>query len=384
VSRNPLSALALGLLAAPALGDAWDWNLNVNAEAGYDDNWNLSVKDPVDGYRIRITPDVFLRWETDRAMVEADVGVRLERYFADIADDRIDRQDPFASLTGRYLLPRGSVGGAARYTKEALVESEFEDTGVVSGRGSRTLIGASAFWTHELTELDSLTLSGGYAESTYTDDAYTDYDNWTAAVTLNRALTERTTAFVSANAQLYRPESGAQPSSAQDAVYFNLGLRHEISPTWSGNVSGGYGVIQRELDDDTVNGWLADLGFTRVDENGSLSFGGGRQIRPSGAGELAVSDRIYADYSRQLSERWNAGLSASWSDNRYPFDEGKATVVYGDYSQFQVAPRVSYQLAPEWRVSASYRYRQQERDTDGDSAESNAVFLTIGYVPERP
>jgi hypothetical protein len=383
VSRNPLPALALGLLAAPALGDAWDWNLNVNAEAGYDDNWNLSVKDPVDGYRIRITPDVFLRWETDRAMVEADVGVRLERYFADIGDDRIDRQDPFASLTGRYLLPGGSVGGAARYTKEALVESEFEDTGVVAGRGSRELLSANAFWTHELTELDSLTLSGGYAESTYTDDAYTDYDNWTAAVTLSRDINERTKAFVSLNTQLYRP-TGGLPSFDQDAYYLQAGVSREFSEAWSGTVSAGYGYIENERNQETTNGWLANMGFTRKDDYGQVSFGGGREISPSGAGELSIRSRIYADTSRQIAERWEAGIGAFWAETNYPFEERLAALRYGDTTQFEIAPRVSYQLAPEWRVSASYRYRQQERDTDGDSAESNAVFLTIGYVPERP
>lgn len=384
------SLLAPLLIAAPQLvwaASGWDWNLNASAELSYDDNWDLDVNDAVDGYRFRLTPDVFVRWETDRALVEADVGVRLDRYF-DLSDDegRIDRQDPFAGLRGRYLLPRGSIGGNAYYSEEALVDQFFQDGTVVNQRGSSTTLGLTGFWTHELSETYAVELAGGYQDVSYSNDTLTDYYDYTAALTLRKAVSERTAAFISANAGFYRPDDGQGDVQDQDAYYLQAGVSHALSPNWSGTVSAGYGRIERDLDDDTVNGWLGQVGLSYSGETYLVGFGVSRDLSGSGGGGLAVTDRVYLDASRQFTDRWEGGVSAFWAEEETPFDDAVAVGTGADSRRYEISPRVSYVLSPDWRLGARYRYRWlRENDApSGDAADSNAFFLTVTYVPERP
>lgn len=390
--------LALATATSPAIGDdRWTWSLNALAELGYDDNWGLTVDNPADGFRFRLTPDVFVRWETERALVEADVGVRLERYF-DLPEDsgRVDRQDPFAAVRGRYLLPYGAITGRAAYLEEALVDSFFQDGASVSRRGSRKLTSLEGAWTHELTETSLIELAGTYEDSNYSERTLIDYTSYTARLGLRQALSERTDGFVTVNGRFYRPDEEGLAgllSQEQDAYYLQLGVTQAISPTWSGVVSAGYGRIQNSRDDDldnSENGWLAQLGLIYTGEYSRLSFGASRDLLPSGAGELAITNRVYVDASRQLEERWEAGLSAFWAEDSYPFESVLTNRVYTDSSRFEVSPRVSYTLTPSWRLGASYRYRWLDQDPargtvgpDG-GADSNAFFLTVTYVPERP
>ena len=388
--------LALATATSPAIGDdRWSWDLNVLAELGYDDNWGLTVDNPVDGFRFRLTPDVFVRWETERALVEADVGVRLERYF-DLPEDsgRDDRQDPFAAVRGRYLLPYGAITGSAAYVEEALVDSFFQDGASVSRRGSQKRTSLAGAWTHELTENSLVELAGTYEDLNYSERTLIDSTTYTARLGLRQALSERTDGFVSVNGVFYRPDEGGVAgllSQEQEAYYLQLGVTQALSPTWSGVVSAGYGRIENDRDfDNSENGWLAALGLIYTGEYSRLSFGASRDLQPSGAGELAITNRVYVDASRQLKERWEAGLSAFWAEDSYPFESLLTNRVYTDSSRFEVSPRVSYTLTPTWRLGASYRYRWLDQDPargtagpDG-GADSNAFFLTVTYVPERP
>ena len=48
-------------------------------------------------------------------------------------------------------------------------------------------------------------------------------------------------------------------------------------------------------------------------------------------------------------------------------------------SYYEVHPRLRWKLTRWWDVTASYRYRHQKYDGDDDSAESNAVYLSLTY-----
>ena len=128
---------------------------------------------------------------------------------------------------------------------------------------------------------------------------------------------------------------------------------------------------------DTGVGPLADLGINYTGELFTAAVDAGITLKPNGnTGGLRQQITTGTSLDYKITERLTAGL-----DFRYYYTELAIDILASEARHnVRVSPTLTYALTQDWLVSASYRYRWQDRtDLIDGTADSNLVFLTVGY-----
>lgn len=125
------------------------------------------------------------------------------------------------------------------------------------------------------------------------------------------------------------------------------------------------------------NGWLARFSLFSRGELWSLDLALERDLRPSAEGVLRQADQILLRLRYDLSPRLRLTLAGRGYELR-AVDVG---TTQPDRRYWVVEPRLDWQLAQDWIVGASYRYRSIDRGTGDGSADSHAVALVLEYRP---
>jgi hypothetical protein len=114
----------------------------------------------------------------------------------------------------------------------------------------------------------------------------------------------------------------------------------------------------------------------------NIQYSIGRFLQPDSAGGRAESDQIRVQYNKFLTQRWSLNAAARLTRNTEVGSVIAASNDRRDRANAQLA--VAYLLTPEWSVSGGYRYAYLKDASATTSANSNAVFLTVGYHGLQP
>ena len=125
-------------------------------------------------------------------------------------------------------------------------------------------------------------------------------------------------------------------------------------------------------------GWVGVHKFLTSD----IQYSIGRFLQPDSAGGRAESDQIRVQYNKLLTVRWSVNAAVRLTRNT---DIGSVIAANNDRrDRVNAQLAVAYLLTPEWSISGGYRYAYLKEGEAANSANSNAVFLTVGYHGLQP
>ena len=229
-------------------------------------------------------------------------------------------------------------------------------------------------WTRQLTERLSGYVDGSYDDVSYDDtDRLTDFSLATVGTGATYDLTERTAILGQLSYEKYDADE-----VDDDSDTFNLlgGVSHAFSETLEATALAGVRSSETE-DNESSTGGIFDVRLAKRFEVGSLSARGFQELLASGGGDLVETLGFEIGWDQQISSRWRWSLDA----NAYFNSSASGETDNQDRDYYSITPQMAYLLDEEWSISGGYRYRYQDRETEDGSADANAVFFTLSYVP---
>lgn len=349
----------------------------------YDDNVQLR-EDKKGSFVTKIQPTLLLSRAEANSKILFSTGLSIERY---TQLEQLDREDPFANFSSNWNTERSSYGLSASYSERAQRSIAEEDTGDFASNATVESINFSPSYSYQLTEKDSVYANYNYAERKYSgtesnidNPLGTNFnDNKTHTVTTGwqRSWTERLTAGLALTYAQYEAEGIQQ--SEYDTYNVAVTSSYLLSEKWSVSGQFGYRTLENERTllgqrlTDKSSGTLFNLSTNYDGEVNHVSFVLSRSLTPSGEGNVNEQDKIGLVWSRKLSETLSFNINTSYQESQ-TVDRFNTT----DREYLQISPTMSWQLQEQLSLKFGYQYRDQ-KSSDRGSADSNMVFLTVGY-----
>jgi len=234
------------------------------------------------------------------------------------------------------------------------------------------------YFSYDLTNVSSLVATINYTDVRYDevfDDLLTDYADARFILSYRRAFSQRTTGILSTSYRNYQTDGGA---SEEDGVSITAGFERALSETTRLRAAAGLEDTKITATETDPN-WIADVSISRSTELTRLLAQYRRSISASGIGNLVTRDSINLNFTRQLSEKISAGIGGrayatnAVQDTNTTFDER-------DYIQLRA--QLTWYFTRVLSFQVDYRYTFLDRNTLGESSNSNRVSLWLNYIPQ--
>src|SRR5680860_135544 len=411
-----LCCLAGGLgVPGKAIAQAWIVQPGVSLEGIYDDNFRLSPDEPQAVSTARVAGSLKLARVTETSDIAGLVRVDGNAYFGE--DEGLDDQSN--QLLDFSYFTKGELsrwGGTISFRRDTLLRTirgiegtddptlepdPDVDEGLSRGNVDRQRLSLGPSWSRFLTERTEVGLSYLFSDSSYdnvpttpgTDSNITDSLNHLLGGQLLTRVTERDRLALIFEGQRYEADDNATFNNYD----LQTGVLHDFSETFQGRFTigarytefdvpaeVGIGGQPAQVGNDT--GFVATIGG--VKRTGLTTFAGTlqRTATPSASGEIVQNDQLALNVSRQLSERSEIIIRSTIYET-----ESLSDLTSNSNRRFiAVEPRLRYALSPSWAVEAAYEYRRIKEFDTPDSADSNAVMLSLNYElpvlvePEAP
>lgn len=195
-------------------------------------------------------------------------------------------------------------------------------------------------------------------------------------------VVRRSTAYLSYKVTFHTFRPNASVPAGDETADFQVqdvqvGFRHELTPTLSGNIAIGPSFITSkdpQIDGDT--GVAINLDIIKTLSIGRVSLNYARNFTSGGGGGGATStDILRLLFLAEITGKLTAGLESNLS--YYNFQNISASDVIangGSRLGWAIRPSLSYQILPPWRLFASYAYEL----TDFLKGGSNVDTANIG------
>jgi hypothetical protein len=172
----------------------------------------------------------------------------------------------------------------------------------------------------------------------------------------------------------------AQP--ADFAVHTaKTGVRHDFSPTWSGDIALGYAVVTSVdpvLDGDASI--VANIGITKTLRTGQASFNYRRGvISGGGEGGSVIADTFTVSFSAGLTAKITAGLSSNLSFFNFQQAPRSSRLFW------TIRPSLVYQMLRFWSLSVAcdYAVTDFDRADRADQHDLQWTFISQFALQER-
>ncbi len=378
------------IIPGVSYADAWVITPSARLEQRYDDNIRLSTDSPDAVWATELSGAAELSRQTDTT----EIGARLRLDFityngVDEDEDALrDELNPFVNVSSLYRTERSEWRLDGDYRRDSTLRTLRDigpteelpetdtDINLVRERIRRNQITLNPSWTYSFTERTGSRLGYRYTQVFYEDAEDTgllDYSLHVFTGEIFHGLTEKDQISAVAETTLYDADADREFQS-----YALLGgLNHAFSETTRAGIL--IGLRQSSFENPTEEG--DDTGFvvrlegTRKTELATFSARFEQSLSPSGTGGGINSDRFTFQMTRKILPRLDFSLQTQFFSNESIEDDNTSA----DRDYFEIEPRLNWNLTRWWSIATSYRYRRQERDSDPDSAESNAVFLSLNY-----
>jgi hypothetical protein len=376
-------------LLLPGFSQGAEWSLkgSVDQSLGYDDNVRMQAN-PQGSFKYRIVPVLTFLHKTDVSEIKANASYGTQVY-TDIPEFDQDIQN--YGLSGLYKTERFEWGVASNFSVTPSRNTATQDSGVFNTNSDRTHWSVSPSVSYRIDEVNNLILSPSYSESSFTTGSSSTNgsvfrNNTTYNINLawQRVWSER---YLSALSVFYsnfdspkNTNAGLGSSSTFDSVGINLSNDY----LWSENLKlqGTVGVRHTESNGNGVSsssfGFLANAAANYTGENFSSGINFSRSLIPSNQGQLQEQTGVGLNFSYKIAERLSTSFNIHYQESTSVNAINQAT-----RTNLVMEPGIRWQLAPDWSLGGSYRYRTQDRgavNNTGDlTADSNLFMLSIDY-----
>lgn len=395
--RLSLVLLALSALLPMAVHAAeWAIEPSIDSRANITDNINLTpnVHDNVFGWSVG--PRVTFARRTEATEVAGTASLGINRY---PGNSSLNTDDASLSLASQLRDERNTYGLSAAYIRDSTLQTELATTGIALTRAQRDLVSLSPSWSYSLTERSSVFAQYRYDQAHYqTGVGLVDYSNQQGSGGYQYLLSERTAATLSGSYSRYKADDG---SILQTSYGVNIGLTHNPVE----RLTLAFGIGSRRSDTKITNTAtfcpfgpviicnifgipLETLTATSDTSNSGLSYNASadykwesttanisasRDINPTGSGLVVQTDRLAAGIGHQFNEKLSGNINAAWLVSRY------IGGLSGDIDYYNLNSSLSWKLDEWWTAGTGYAFSYQKVKGAPDSANANAVYLSISY-----
>ncbi len=393
--RKGFYGLALFAAAGSVWGEALVLEPSVSIRAFYDDNAALTIREHNDSVGSELLGALKLSRKADA--MELKGVARLNMLLSASGDVYRDKDNQLISMEfirkgelSRWRVSgswrRDSIVRSVRVTDQDDVTPEPDDdvdAGLVqvSVRRNRYIVKPS--WSYNLSPRTEIAAGMGFDKVVFEDTGETllfDYENNSLFGRHFYRITERDRITTTLTMKQYRADA---VNRDYDSGSLLVGLEHSYSETATGHFQlGWYQTQWRHLGgkEGTDGGYLARIYVEK--RTGLTKFSGriGRSTFASGAGYVVNSDELVFNMVRDLTETMRFSLRIKAFQNESIQDDFPEA----NRRYISITPALSWRVSQWLSVNASYRYRRQNRDIDAQSAESNALYLSVRYARPTP
>lgn len=391
------AAVLLVLIACPiiAAADEWSATPSIQLRGSHDDNIGLATTDPVSVWGSSVSPLLDLRKRTASGLLALGGRVTFNRYSNDSIRDTNVQLLKFSGRSSTRLDRFSFTGTYKRDTTVATItdttsnnEVDGDETPVDAGDVDSNLVQAIVrrnrlsfrpSWNRTLSRTMSMSLGYSLNDTRFSEDAGTslvDYRRQGVSASLAGELSRQDSWNTGVSFSRYdAPDRGSETEDYD----ISAGFTREFSPLLRGDVSLGFRTSTTSLGDEEVvsSGSSFNLNLVRKgSERTTYRLYLERELYPSGAGTVVLSDNIRVNYGYDVSPllTFSAWLAAFRNKSLDFFSENT------DRKYYSIEPGFRWRLTRLWSVNGSYRYRWQKYDNQDGAAESNAVFLAVNYA----
>ncbi len=355
----------------------------VSVRAEYDDNIRFAVQDPVGDVVSSLRAGLDATHTTERLETNAGISLRALRY---AEDSDLDREEGRVEAGLSYAFTeRWSAGGSASYSLDSALESELQETGLVTEQSERGRLSAGGRLNYRLTELQDLGLSVSVRSTEYDSDRFVNYDTSRVTLTWYRAFQNQRDGLT------VQPYWSGQSSNTSDAATWGLmvGWTRMWTERWRLNAFLGVRKTTTKtsflrqgwvfdpallpelpfrLEEETVTeeasswGGLADLSVEWTGETWSATASYNRDLSYDSLGEPIEQDRL----SLSVTARWDERLSASCTGS-VSLTRRETQIDDVGSRSFSLAPAVSYRLTEDHWLNAGVAYDAYEDEKVAES-----------------
>jgi hypothetical protein len=397
MSTNLRTLANILLLAGctPALFAAeWKIDPSVSLRTGYNDNITLRTNDEISSPEIVLSPSANFSVATPTSGASGTLRFDFKRYTeeSDLDDDNVR----FLTETF-HQMERSRIGLDLDFIKDTTLDSQLEDTGLVFDRVNRNSIIASPNWSYSFSPRTSVQTSYSYNRVDYDNTADTAFVNFTVnsgQLSLNRVLSERSTGSVTLSRT--RSDNDNDVTSTNSGVQAGADYRfsetlfvsafagyrytqvdfsqNSLIPIFSGPILIGFQPVSSDISR-SESGSTYSASITKGFERGETSLSASRDISNDINGTPIEVNRLRSLNHYNFSATFSGDLNLEYYQSNVS-DIGNSS----NRSYFLVEPRLNWQFQQFWRLSGSYRYRQQTFDNSDEDAVQNAAYLTLTYL----
>jgi hypothetical protein len=392
VSRALALALGLpvfGLMATcletrSAVAQEWSFESSLSQRGGYQSNLLLQPRNEISGFSSQTTPEFTLSRTGPTSNVSIKGTFEFNKYFG---HSDLDSADQFGRLNlSKALSERSSVrfnGGVARDTT---LESDEDATGRFVNAAIRFVRwDATPSWQYLLSPIDRLNVSAQYVRTSYESRDKVDYQDYGPTVAWSHDLSELATVTASLNYSRFEPEDDQNQRFSRNQgdqdTYGGL-LGYQYTPTERFTIGGGaglnYNVTHRDGESDQEKlGYRFQFNMNyQFTEQTRATVNLSRDTEPSGDGEERTRNRGTVRLAYQFTELTTLSLDTAYVDDQRTQSES------GVARYLTVRPAVSWDITEDLELQASYQFRYKNVESSG-SAFDNAAFITLRYaLPE--
>jgi hypothetical protein len=409
------SFLAVLAFCAPFNCKAYEYFLQpiFSASERYNDNINMNVNPLQANWITTISPGLHIgfRNENERFMSGFTWNHLAYTNQSELDfDEQLLNANYENKLTDRLLL---SLVGF--YNNRAALNSNFQPTLDANGNpildpNSNTILGNRIFSqqgvesinvgpsiTYSLDDLNSINLQYSYSQTSYDKNGQgntsnffrSDYNYHQLSSSLSHIHSERDTMDLTLSTSRYESKFTGQNQLTYNSIA-QVGWQHRFTEQLTASISGGlnYAVTDttvlrsgasEEKFNNTGLGKIFSISLEKSFEKGSISLGANQNQSPTSQG-LQTQTSIVLNSEYKISERLATGLTASYSTAESA--AGEINNLNFKRTNYAISPNISWIWTPEIQLGLSYNFRQQELQTQQQSAQGNILQFQFSYSPQ--
>lgn len=371
----------------------WRADPSVELREEYNDNIRLTNAAHDDVWGTILDPRLSLSRRSELWDLTANGRVRAAWYSG---DQDLDTTDTFLDLAVKRSFERGSWQASAGLINDTTLRNEVldQDTGLVVNQVDREQRQGSLGGEYMLTETFWIEASLGYSEYEYDQGqrfGLSDYDYLTPSLRGIYQLNHKTQLFTTLTHSRVEYDSVSELVSKTNSL--QVGASYEITELWtlSGSVGGRrteseFTEFQQPIPggpvfpfqrEESNNGLVYDVSFTREFETGQLGFTASRSVIPSSTGADTETTRVNLNGAYRFNPRLRTRLVLSYYDSA---TLGERQTL-ADTERYRVAPSVEWRWTEALTLNAGYSYTRVKRDVavSSGNVDSNAAFISLGY-----
>ncbi|MEJ2070224.1 MAG: outer membrane beta-barrel protein [Syntrophobacterales bacterium] len=389
-----LTLVIIGFFLAftPRTARAGDWYLVPRLDLGarYDNNINFSFNPIRSDFIFNVSPSVDVDYTSEVTKLTASLALKGLAY---VKNPNLDTINQYYRVSGKHkVAPRLGVTFTGGYTLDSTLRQELLESGFVMNRTRRQAFDAAPGFEFNLTERALLRGNYAFNRVNYQDPKYNDFSTHRVNLGLNYLLKNAKTTISATILGRYTEYPSISNFYRNIGTY--AGLEHKFSEDWSLALSAGTNfnwfssqtavldfaffpdfvqVRQATEKTFTVSPFL-NVAATRRWPKANLNFGYRIDQRPSGAGAIYQSQRGYAGFTHDFTERLQGGLRGSLYYSR-------ATSPGSSYENliFYLVPELRYRLTKRISLNSSYRFGWRHDLLRNRSIDRQVVWLSLSY-----